>query len=467
MKCFANTKAGNPCKKNVAMTILVDGQIRRLCQQHYDMVQDGNAPEFHKGEPQHNMQAPAIQGQLLTTPDTKGLKAVKKARKVIDGVIVPGTSCARCGKEMKKFPYWYICSDEECNNDKRTINEIRGITATENKEKGKMKEAFMDLWEMPAEVIIITTNGFVKKNGRLVMGRGCAQEARDTFTDIDLIFGKKVAERGNNCYRVVLDNFTLVNMPVKHNWWEPADLALIIESCHALVRGADKFGWTDVRLPRPGCGNGQLNWENDVKPVIETILDDRFTVVTFPPKETTPMAKSLATGTGHRDTHGASPEIRKTLEFIFKGLVEQYGTRGVFGGAAGADMDYAASALKVDMPYELYLPAGYEDNYFSPGTDLRRRFDAMYNRASNIVRIGNLPFNWKNNFARNEAMIKATLNSEFPFFFAVSDEDPRTVITHNKRGGTNHAIRTMHRLGVKQIYWIDPATPSIFEIVRF
>jgi len=55
---------------------------------------------------------------------------------------------------------------------------------------------------------------------------------------------------------------------------------LIRQSARQLVEMADKFGWGSVVLPRPGCGNGGLDWD-DVRPILEAILDDRFTVVTF------------------------------------------------------------------------------------------------------------------------------------------------------------------------------------------
>ena len=33
-----------------------------------------------------------------------------------------------------------------------------------------------------------------------------------------------------------------------------------------------------IAIPRPGCSNGGLNWEIDVKPIIEPLLDDRFII---------------------------------------------------------------------------------------------------------------------------------------------------------------------------------------------
>ena len=141
-----------------------------------------------------------------------------------------------------------------------------------------MREDRGNLWDFwdAGEWVAITTNGAVRKDGRLVMGRGCAREARDRFPNVDKVLGGLVLRRGNVPH--VEHGARIVTFPVKHHWRERADLDLIRASATALART-----WFDDRrlyIPRPGCGNGGLRWE-DVKPVLEPILDDHFVVVTF------------------------------------------------------------------------------------------------------------------------------------------------------------------------------------------
>lgn len=147
----------------------------------------------------------------------------------------------------------------------------------------------VNLWEVPADLHVITTNGTVKMNGACVMGRGCAREAKYMYPSLDLKLGRMVKDSGNIVHFL---NFTparpnvdyphrLASFPVKHNWWEQADTYLIERSAKQLVELVNTTpGIMSVVMPRPGCGNGQLNWQ-DVRPLIEPILDDRFTVVTF------------------------------------------------------------------------------------------------------------------------------------------------------------------------------------------
>ena len=143
-----------------------------------------------------------------------------------------------------------------------------------------MLEAKANLWTLEADLRLITTNGFVTSKNKCVMGRGCAKEARDSLPGIDKKLGMAILTHGNRVMRLTRVNGSdLASFPVKHHWKEEADPKLIRRSARQLVALADKFGYTRVVLPRPGCGNGRLSWK-DIKPILSSILDDRFTVVT-------------------------------------------------------------------------------------------------------------------------------------------------------------------------------------------
>ena len=136
-----------------------------------------------------------------------------------------------------------------------------------------------NMWSIEADAHCITTNGFVKKNGEAVMGAGCAKEAKVKFPGIAATLGHTIQTVGNRVAPLWRQApYTLVSFPVKHKWWEAADPELIKQSARDLIRLADTFGWEKVILPRPGCGNGRLKWE-DVKKVLEPILDERVYVV--------------------------------------------------------------------------------------------------------------------------------------------------------------------------------------------
>ena len=151
-----------------------------------------------------------------------------------------------------------------------------------------MREAFGDLWELAesgfADALVITTNGDVNSKGRAVMGRGCALQAAQRYPEIPSVLAEALHAHGNHAFvlsqQVSPGYFMIVSMPVKHHWHEQADPALIVQSAHELMAIADAHRWKSVVMPRPGCGNGRLKWD-DVRPLLERILDNRFTVVTY------------------------------------------------------------------------------------------------------------------------------------------------------------------------------------------
>lgn len=138
------------------------------------------------------------------------------------------------------------------------------------------------------QVLCITTNGFVKKDGRAVMGRGCARQAAAAWPALPGILGQSIKRNGNVTAILLgaggIDDASyraIVAFPVKHAWWELASLELIRNSAERLMGLADDMGWTDIFVPLPGCGNGRLEWAQ-VKPVLEPYFDDRFKLVSFP-----------------------------------------------------------------------------------------------------------------------------------------------------------------------------------------
>ena len=146
-----------------------------------------------------------------------------------------------------------------------------------------MKEIKGNLFEHigVADAICITTNGTLRHDGCAVMGRGCALEAVKRWPLISTILGDHIALSGNGVYSLIVDKSTMVlSFPVKHNWWEKADINLIKRSARDLMAIADAEQWEKIVIPRMGCGNGKLNWK-DVKKEVAPLLDDRFYIITY------------------------------------------------------------------------------------------------------------------------------------------------------------------------------------------
>lgn len=143
-----------------------------------------------------------------------------------------------------------------------------------------MREAYGNLWEYHdrGQWVCITTNGVVRRGGNAVMGRGVALQARNRFPKLSSLLGKRLMRNGNHVEP--FSSLRLFTFPVKHHWKSLADLNLIVRSCQELVKHLDSHRWTNsVVLPRPGCGNGGLDWQN-VRDAIHEILDDRVLVIT-------------------------------------------------------------------------------------------------------------------------------------------------------------------------------------------
>lgn len=168
-----------------------------------------------------------------------------------------------------------------------------------------MHEITGDLFESEqADAICILTNGFVNAQGSNTMGKGCALGAKQRWPGIQLAVGHHIRSGGNHCRILTVDGsdevknsvclvtptpistihlvpYHILTFPTKHHWSESSDLKLIERSCSQLMTYVNARGWKSVVLPRPGCGAGGLSWENEIRPLISDILDQRIYVIDF------------------------------------------------------------------------------------------------------------------------------------------------------------------------------------------
>jgi hypothetical protein len=135
------------------------------------------------------------------------------------------------------------------------------------------------------EAVVVTTNGVIRKNGDAVLGKGQALEAKKLVPGLEHQLGEYLRRYGNRAFYMgvhrVEDRLTsLVTFPTKHHYCDNSDLNLIMRSAVQLKEIAAKFQLSKIYLPPVGCGLGKLDYEKQVRPVLNQVLDDdRFVVV--------------------------------------------------------------------------------------------------------------------------------------------------------------------------------------------
>lgn len=144
-----------------------------------------------------------------------------------------------------------------------------------------------DIFMMPGgykDAVCITTNGIIKNDGKAVMGAGIAKQANIVYK-LDAELATHLQNSGNVPYvfnKKGHNGGCLISFPTKYNWKDKSDIHLIERSAQLLAELCDRRKIRYCYLTPPGCGCGGLDWETEVKPVIEKYLDDRFTVVIRP-----------------------------------------------------------------------------------------------------------------------------------------------------------------------------------------
>ena len=113
------------------------------------------------------------------------------------------------------------------------------------------------------------------------MGRGCALEAAKLYPRLPRLLGERLEKYGNTVQFFSREQLNsrqgLFTFPVKHEWPDTADLELITASAASLH--IHLLGSSTYVMPRAGCGNGHLLWQ-DVRPILAK-LPDNVVVIDF------------------------------------------------------------------------------------------------------------------------------------------------------------------------------------------
>jgi len=323
-----------------------------------------------------------------------------------------------------------------------------------------MRELYNNIFDISCNALCITTNGFRKKDGKAVMGRGIALAIQDYYSHMPHRLGSHLNAYGNNVGVLIkeTDNTpAILAFPVKPKtiiydgsnivshirdikigrkypgWMAKAQLSIIEKSTQQLRNLAIQHNWKKVLIPRPGCGAGELCW-NDVKPILNQYLDNRFYAVTYSKDR-----KKYYAGIGARETPESVLDLMERISlYLYR---EGYTLRS--GGANGAD-----SAFAIPLPPEakkIYIPWwGYNGlKHSAHTTDIDDRGIKLARSVIDENHWNNLTPGGKKLHARNSYQILGKDSTSKPVDFIICWTPKGKIV-----GGTATAIKLAHDWGI-------------------
>lgn len=132
-----------------------------------------------------------------------------------------------------------------------------------------------NLLESDAEVLVNTVNTVG------VMGAGIAKQFKqkfpDMFNEYKLACRRDKLKCGGDIWPYTyIDMFkikSILCIATKESWMFPSKIEWIERVLQNFVAWADRCCIKTVAFPKLGCNNGKLNWEKDVKSLMEKYLE--------------------------------------------------------------------------------------------------------------------------------------------------------------------------------------------------
>ncbi len=128
-----------------------------------------------------------------------------------------------------------------------------------------------DIFQSPAQVIVNTVNIVG------VMGKGIAKRYKEIYPDMYKQYRRFCEQKLLDIGKLWLyktDTKWVLNFPTKKHWRNPSKLEYIELGLQKFVSTYEERGITSISFPQLGSGNGGLDWEKEVKPLMEKYLKE-------------------------------------------------------------------------------------------------------------------------------------------------------------------------------------------------
>lgn len=124
-----------------------------------------------------------------------------------------------------------------------------------------------DLFKVQADTVVVTINL------RGAMGAGVAKTARDTVPGLYKHYLKMYKQIDPTQFIVYThENKRYLLVPTKIEWKEPSPRGLVIHNLNRLAVLSARNRLGAIALPPMGCGNGGLDWDDDISYVYKALL---------------------------------------------------------------------------------------------------------------------------------------------------------------------------------------------------
>ena len=126
-----------------------------------------------------------------------------------------------------------------------------------------------DLFASPAQTLVNTVNTVG------VMGKGIAKDFKAIYPEMFAKY-QVLCERGQfnigQLWPYRTSNKLVLNFPTKKHWRSPSRPEYIEAGLSTFAEKYHLYGVTSISFPLLGCGNGELDWESQVRPLMERYL---------------------------------------------------------------------------------------------------------------------------------------------------------------------------------------------------